>query len=335
MFTLLRRARLVVVLAALLGSFLLAAPARADSPPPPEFAYIPNLFSSTVSVLNLATGVVDSTITVSFPYGTAVSNDRSRVYVTSLLGGGTGGGDSVAVIDTATKTVLRTIELGAYGSVQPNGVAVDSVRNKLYVANSNLDTLGIIDLTTDTVTQVAVGDNPLGVAVGPGGRKVYVTNYNSGTVSVYDTVSGTVTATITVGTQPAGIDVTGEARKAYVANSGSGTVSVIDLRTDTVRRTVTLATGATPEAVSVRGERVAVSNVGVGGITLLNTGNDRVARTIAFDGSWGIDVARNGRLVVSLPGTGEAAILRYLNPASTTVVATGNLPLGLGHFIAR
>ena len=128
---------------------------------------------------------------------------------------------------TTTDTVLRTITLGAFAAVQPNGIAVDAVRNKLYVAYSNLDKLGIVDLTNDSITEVAVGDNPVGVALGPRGRGVYVTNNAAGTVSVVDPDLATVTATITVGTNPAGIEADNDTRRVFVADTGSSTVSVI------------------------------------------------------------------------------------------------------------
>jgi len=330
---LLRSVGLFGVLGALIAALLAISPAPAGADARAGIAYMPNLFSSTVSVIDLTTKTVSTTVPVAFPYGTAISTDRKRVYVSSLLGGGTANGDSVAVIDVATNTVQRTITLGDFATVQPNGLAVDGSRNRLYVANSNKDTLGIVDLSTDAVTEVAVGDNPLGVAVGPGNKKIYVTNYAAGTVSVLDAASGTVSKTVTVGANPAGIDVDAAQHRVFVANSGSSTISVIDTRNDRVIRTVNLPAGAAPEGLSVRPGVLAVSNVGTGGVSLINTRTLATIKTLAIDGTWGIDIAYDGSVVASLPGSGETAIIRHKRPAATTVLSTGTLPLGLGHFI--
>ena len=325
----------VAVAAFGLVGVLVPATAGADRPPAPGYAYVPNLFDGTgsVSVIDIAAGTVATTIGVSYPFGTAVSPDGTRLYVTSLFGGGTDNGDSVAVIDTVSDTVLRTITLGPYGTVQPNGVAVDVARKKLYVAFSTRDTLGIIDLTTDAITEVAVGDNPIGVAVGPRGRGVYVTNNAGGTVSIVDPVAGTVTDTITVGTNPTGVEADHETRRVFVANTGSASVSVIE-RNGSVR-TIDLPAGSTPEGISVREGRVAVSNVGSGGIALIDPERLRVRRTLAVDGSWGIDTARDGRLVVTFAGWAQAGIVRPDRTATTTTIDVGAVPLGLGRFIAR
>ena len=330
-----RIGRAVAMAAVGLCGVLVPTTAGADRPPAPGYAYVPNLFDGTgsVSVIDIATGTVASTIAVSYPFGTAVSPDGTRLYVTSLFGGGTDNGDSVAVIDTTTDTVLRTITLGSYAAVQPNGVAVDAVRNKLYVAYSNLDKLGIIDLTDDSITEVTVGDNPIGVAVGPRGRGVYVTNNADGTVSVVDPDTATVTATITVGVNPAGIEAHHDTRRVFVANTGSSTVSVI--RRDGTVGTIDLPAGAAPEGISVREGRVAVSNVGSGGITLIDPEKLRVTRTLAVDGSWGIDTARDGRLVVTFAGWAQAGIVRTGRTPVVTNVDVGAVPLGLGRFIAR
>jgi len=328
-----RRLRLIVVAALLIAAAVTPASAGADTPVRPGFAYVPNLLSSTVSVVDIAAGSVVATIPVSWPFGTAVSPDGRTVYVTSLFGGGTDNGDSVAVIDATTRTVQRIITLGPLGSVQPNGVAVDAVRNKLYVALTVPDALGVVDLTDDSVTQVSVGDNPVGVAIGPRGRGVYVTNNFAGTVSVLDPDTATVTATIPVGTNPAGIEAEHDTRRVFVANTGSATVSVIGR--DGSVRTIDLPAGATPEGISVREGRVAVSNVGTGGITLINPERLRVTRTLAVDGSWGIDTARDGRLVVTFAGWAQAGIIRPGRTVTTTNVDVGDVPLGLGRFIAR
>jgi YVTN family beta-propeller protein len=56
----------------------------------------------------------------------------------------------------------------------------------VYVTNYNSSDLSVIDIATNTVTDIVkVGEKPVGVAVSPDGTKIYVTNTDS-TVSVID-----------------------------------------------------------------------------------------------------------------------------------------------------
>ena len=77
-----------------------------------------------------------------------------------------------------------------------------------YVANSDSDTVSVIDAATDTVAAtIPVGDGPAGLALTPGGTRVYVANADSNDVSVIDTSSNAVIATIPVGGTPLDVAV--------------------------------------------------------------------------------------------------------------------------------
>lgn len=90
----------------------------------------------------------------------------------------------------------------------PTGVAVSPDGATAYTANSNTNTVSVIDTTTKTVTDtITVGMTPSWVAVSPDGNTAYVTNQNSGTMSVINTTSNTVTDTITVRTNPGAVAV--------------------------------------------------------------------------------------------------------------------------------
>jgi YVTN family beta-propeller protein len=127
------------------------------------FAYIPNLGSNNVSVIDTATNTVVATITVgSGPYGVAVNPAGTRVYVANRLD------STVSVIDTATNTVIGSpIPVGAF----PVGVAVNPAGTRVYVANSASNNVSVIDTATNTVigSPIPVGAFPaaLGLFIGP------------------------------------------------------------------------------------------------------------------------------------------------------------------------
>jgi YVTN family beta-propeller protein len=140
-------------------------------------AYVGNVASGTVSVIDTATNTVTTTITVGDdPRWVAVSPDGITVYVVNAVD------DAVSVIDTATNTVTATISVGD----QPDGVAVSPDGATAYVANGHGDTVSVIDTATNTVTKTkAVGGYPVGVAVSPDGT-IYVSHRDDGTVWAID-----------------------------------------------------------------------------------------------------------------------------------------------------
>src|SRR5262245_14852115 len=88
-------------------------------------AYIANLASNSVSVIDTATNTVSATIGgFSLPYGVAATSDGRKVYVTNLFPA------SVSVIDTATRMITATIPLGV--GVSSLGVAVNPDASKVY-----------------------------------------------------------------------------------------------------------------------------------------------------------------------------------------------------------
>lgn len=126
----------VAVMAALMTMMVSLAPARADTLRPlpgrvvnagPSIArsaattarrsllaYVTNLHSNTVSVINVATNTVVATIPVgSGPVGVALSPRGTRAYVSNQ------GSDTVSVINTRTNAVITNIPAGN----GPSGVA--------------------------------------------------------------------------------------------------------------------------------------------------------------------------------------------------------------------
>src|SRR6267378_1992179 len=184
----------MVLVLGLLGMALLAVPAGAA-----PFAYITNLGSNNVSVIDTASNSVTATIPVCCgPSGVAVNPAGTRVYVVTALV--SIAGSSVLVIDTASNSVMATIPVG---SAPANGVAVNPAGTRVYVANFSDNNVSVIDTASNSVTAtIPVCCGPSGVAVNPAGTRVYVANAASDSVSVIDTASNSVMATIPVGSAP-------------------------------------------------------------------------------------------------------------------------------------
>jgi len=129
----------------------------------------------------------------------------------------------------------------------PIAVAVNTVTNKIYVANSDSDTVSVIDGANNAVTTVKVGKSPTEIAVNTITNKIYVAKRGNNTVSVIDGASNNVT-TVEVGKSPVAVAVNTVTNKIYVANSDSDTVSVIDGASNAV---TTVKVGKSPAAIAV------------------------------------------------------------------------------------
>jgi YVTN family beta-propeller protein len=223
--------------------------------------YVTNQFSDTVSAINTRTNAVTTIPIVCNPFGipcnpfgVAMSPDGLKVYVGNGL-------SYISVIDTASNTVVSTIQIGN-GILPIEGVTVSQDGSNLYVVNGRIvdspqvvqnsvvqNSVSIIDAKVGTVKATfSVGVSPLGVAVSPDGSKIYVANTLSNTVSVIDAASQKVTA-IAVGNSPSGVAFSTDGSKVYVANTSSNNVSEIDAATNAV--TATFPVGNSPVAFGV------------------------------------------------------------------------------------
>lgn len=247
--------------------------------PSARTAYVTNLGSNTISVIDaLALTVIDTIPVGVAPLGIAVHPDGKSVYVVNQFD------DNVSIIDTATRVVTETVAVGA----RPTAVAFSPDGLTAWISNWEDDTVSVLDTTTRTITAtIPVGDGPFGIAVHPGGSVAYVTCTGStsqarervlaalqgqmerpadargsspGEVSVIDTSTLAVIASVPVGIDPVGVAFHPAGGTAYVANSGDDNVSVIDVATHTEIDTVVVGAFPTGVAADPNGDLIWVAN---------------------------------------------------------------------------
>ena len=129
----------------------------------------------------------------------------------------------------------------------PEGVAVNPLTNKIYVANSGSGTVTVIDGATNTTTTVTAGATPYAIAVNPVTNKIYVANQADTTVTVIDGATNSTT-TLSAGTTPYALAVNPVTNQIYVANEGSGNVTAI---TEQQVQTIPISTVITPLAANI------------------------------------------------------------------------------------
>ena len=217
------------------------------------------------------------------PAGIALTPDNRFAYVANNNNYGIPGGDSVSVLNLKTNMPQQIISIGVFNS-QPYTVTMNAEGTLAYVTNSNITTISIIDIETNTVTGTIGGFNgPSGMVITPSGTTAYVNNYGAGadsgfgnTVSVVDLNTNTIVGTIIVGQAPAAVAVTPNGQFVYVlnyvdGNTGTGTISIIQTSNNTVVGTIRGFSGPFGIAITPDGNYAYVTNFGSNNFTPIGT----------------------------------------------------------------
>src|SRR5262245_42691666 len=253
--------------------------------PDGAFAYVANIFSGNVSIINTALesemGTVPPTPTMAGSDAVAVTPDGTQAYVTNRIA------NSVWVINLNTNQIDHTISIPS----NPAGIAITPNGNFAFAAKSSLQAVAQINVQSDPpvfVRNIGVGDFPQGVAITPSGEFVYVCNLNGNSVSVIDLRAPTpfVSATIPVAGGPVAVAIVPNGTRAYVAKQFAGSVAVIDTTQATpVVIGTPIPVGMFPSglASTLAGDRVYVANQTSQSLSIINTATHSV-QTISMLG---------------------------------------------------
>ena len=233
--------------------------------------YCANTGNNTISVIDISTGKVTSTISgqgLNFPTGLAIDS-ANKLYCSNIPS------NTILVIDTTTGKVISTITDPQIDS--PYGLAFDSA-NKLYCANRGSKNILVIDTLTGNVTAtIDTGDQsgPSGLAFDSLGN-LYCSNENYNTIFKI-TPDHTITTLVDSGafspilSGPLGLAID-SLGNLYCANSSSNYISVIDSISGTILDTIR----SNPDGTIPPGEIEAPTGLAIDSqdnLYCVNTGN--------------------------------------------------------------
>jgi len=202
-----------------------------------------------VTVIDGATNSATTVPAGLFPVAVAVNEITNKIYVANVGNcspfGNCNSQGSVTVIDGTTNSTTTVIDPNANG---PRAVDVNSVTNKIYVANFFTGNVTEIDGATNSTMTIADPSvagiiMSVAVAVNAATNTIYVANNNltgfsnttAGNVTVIDGATHTTTKiTDPNAISPVSVAVNATTNKIYVANLGAlttakhGNVTVID-----------------------------------------------------------------------------------------------------------
>ncbi len=185
-------------------------------------ALVAALLLSPVAGLITSVEVVETSVghpTFMSPHSKPIAVRGGHVFVVNTPA------DTVDVIDTATREVVKRINVG----IDPVGIAVRPDGNEVWIANHVSDSVSVIDADPQSVTFLQV----------------------IATVQDFDP-----TTRATRFDEPVGIAFASD-DKAYVALSSENQIAVIDTATRRVTRRLPI-TAQDPRAITVRGDRLYV-----------------------------------------------------------------------------
>lgn len=268
-----------------------------------------------------------------------VTSDGTLAFVANY-GTGLEPGNSVSVIDLATLTEVKRLDLGAH--LRPHGVVCR--RGVVWITTEGSRCVQRYDIAAGRLDWANGTGQDLThmVAVAPDLNKVFTTNIASHTVSVFQRPQNDLApwklTQIQVGQGPEGIDISPDGREVWAAHRVDGGVSIIDAARDSVVQTLTsvcrvpIRVRFTPD-----GRKVLITDVASlqepqpGQLVVLDASTRREIGRVALGmGPIGIAAAPDGRRAfVSEVQEGKVVVVDLETLAVTGFVATGEGPDGL------
>lgn len=323
------------LLLAVLATGVLPAPA-----PDGALLLVANKREHTLSIIEVETGRLLGTVPTGVgPHEVAVSSDGRRAVVANY--GDQAPGNSLTIVDLATRTVARTIDLGEYR--RPHGVVVlpgDSLAAVTVEASR-----AVLVVRLDGGIRHVIPTNARGshmVAVTADGRRGYTANVPDGTITELDLVAGTTLRSLPVASVTEGVAVTPDGREVWVGSNDRHTVTVVDTRS--WKAVDTLMAPGLPYRIAIAPDgKTAVVPGPMGGVVRLfdvATREERAAVDFGIGGESqepvGSSITRDGAYAfVALQGTNEAAMVDLATGRELRRFATGDGPDGIAVYWPR
>ncbi|MBM3788133.1 MAG: hypothetical protein FJW30_27645 [Acidobacteria bacterium] len=268
-----------------------------------------------------------------YPHEIVYSLDGRSLYVTDngilWMQYAGKGGNTISIIDAATRQKSGVIDLGEYR--RPHGMAVHPGTGNLVVTIENPDGLLLVDPRQKKVLRKfdVQGKSPHMVLFGPGGVRAYVSNTNSGTVASIDITNGAVKL-IPTGKYPQGGVLSPDGKVIYLTNAESNKISLIDPRRDRVAAEI--STGTYPNRVAITPDgQTLVYSLGLNGdaVGFADTKTRKQTGQIALGGQpLSLTMSADGKFAFS--GVQSQGKIHVIDVAQRKIIRTITTPKDAG-----
>jgi len=321
--------------------------------------YVSNEASGDVSIIDLATGKVETTLPVGKrPRGIQRAPNGSAVYV--ALSGSVPNGpeakggkpdkdkgekegkedkgppadksaDGIGIIETKTGKLAGKLPSGS----DPEQLAVSLDGTHLYISNEDAASMSVISLAGKIIEDsYKVGEEPEGVGASPDGKWVYVTCEATNDIHVFDTAKKKMVKKFTVPGRPRGVAFLPDSSRAYVTSETGGAISVVLLPEHKGEKTLK------PEGENVRpmgvavapdGKRVYVTTGHGGTVVAIDTKTNEIVGKVAVGKRpWGVVVTADGKTLYTANGpSDDVSVVDTATLTEKGRIKVGTKPWGL------
>jgi len=296
------------------------------------FAYITNQGSHDVSVIDLATQQVITTVPVGrSPAGVVASSQAGKVFVSNP------DSKNISVIDMRSQKVVATLPAGD----GPVGIDASRDGTRLYAADWFKDRLLVFDASTNALlAAISVGKAPAGVAAhGDDANTVFVAERDDDSVAVIDAAGKRVRSRVRVGSHPFALLHDAPRQRLYALNVQSNDVSVIDTRnasgsgTLSVIKTIKVGKAPYGAALADGGALLYVTNQHDDTVSVIDAEALQVLRTLTgFAYPEGI-AAHADRVYVVNWMDDNVSVRNAKTGGPVSIISTGQNSRGFGAFI--
>jgi len=238
----------------------------------------------------------------------------------------------VAVVDTVSRQVLRSIEVPA----GPHGLAIAPDGRRVYVSSDGDAVVSVIDTQSDEIVDaVDVGQTPHGLAITPDGSRVLVAGFGTDRVLAIDTRNDQIAWQANVG-RPHNLAITPDGTKVYAGSqAGTGALVMLDIASGGELSRLPLEHAPRALNVSPDGSTLLYTLSNVDAVQVLDTTSNQVSEipsgasphhpVFVSDGATGLVVSQT-------PGTLDAFDVGTRSPIESIKVGTMPHWIGLtGH----
>ncbi len=232
------------------------------------------------------------------------------------------GDQAVAVLDTVTKQVLKTIPVTA-----PDGLIITPDGKKVYVSSTDSGKVVVIDTSDDTLaTSVDVGSKPAGLAITPDGSLVVASVGGANEVVLIDTSTDTVTKHVPVPAAHAAC-ITGDGHYAYVASQVTDAPAVVQVDLTGSAEPKTFPVDKSPRMLSCTPAKIYFTGVGLDAVEVMDPATGELATPIATGGSpHDVRATPDGKLELVVSQTaGDLELIDTATDMVAGTVATGKM----------
>jgi len=193
------------------------------------------------------------------------------------------GDNSVAVVDTATKQVMKTIPI----PTGPHGLVMTPDGKRVYASSDGDSIVSVIDTSTDEVIAcIDVGSMPHGLAITPDGKRILVAGFGSNQVEAIDTRANRIVWRTSVA-KPHNLGIAPDGRTAYAASQQQGhqALAILDVPSGVALGVVPLDYIPRALNVSPDGEEVFFTEAGVDAVLVLDRATNEIVTRIPVGAS--------------------------------------------------